>query len=79
MKLKKGFTEKGYEFYMDSSTNQQFIILDDEQFVKLSEVAVFEIWEKLSDGRTVVRFCTSWATLEEDVDALCKALCDTVK
>ena len=70
MKLKKGFTDKGYEFYMDSATNQQFIILDDVQFEKLSEVAVFEIWEKLADGRTVVRFCTSWATLEEDVDVL---------
>ena len=55
---------------MDSITNQQFIILDDAQFAKLSEVAVFEIWEKLADGRTVVRFCTSWATREEDVDAL---------
>ena len=70
MKLKKGFAEKGYEFYMDSSTNQQFIILDDAQFEKLEKISVFEIWEKLGDGRTVVRFCTSWATREEDVDAL---------
>lgn len=70
MKLKKGFADKGYEFYMDTVTNQQFIILDQAQFEALSKVAVFEIWEKLSDGRTVVRFCTSWATKEEDIDAL---------
>lgn len=70
MKLKKGFADKGYEFYMDTVTNQQFIILDQTQFEELSKVAVFEIWEKLLDGRTVVRFCTSWATKEEDIDAL---------
>lgn len=70
MKLKKGFQEKGYEFYMDTVTNQQFILLDDAQLEKMSKNAVFEIWEKLQDGRTVVRFCTSWATREEDIDAL---------
>ena len=70
MKLKKGFAEKGYEFAMDSSTNQQFIILDDEQYERLSKVSVFELWERRADGRSVVRFCTSWATREEDVDAL---------
>lgn len=70
MKLKKGFADKGYRFFMDTVTNQQFIVLDDAQLEKLSKVAVFEIWEKLEDGQTVVRFCTSWATREEDVDAL---------
>ena len=70
IKLKKGFAEKGYEFHMDTVTNQQFVILDDAQFEALSKVAVFEIWEKLEDGRTVVRFCTSWATKEADIDEL---------
>lgn len=70
MKLKKGFAEKGYEFYMDTVTNQQFILLNEDQFEALSKVAVFEVWEKLEDGRTVVRFCTSWATREEDIDEL---------
>lgn len=74
MKLKKGFTDKGYEFYMDTVTNQQFILLEPSQLETLSKTAVFEIWEKLSDGRTVVRFCTSWATREEDVDALLKMI-----
>ena len=30
----------------------------------------FNHWADLEDGRSVVRFCTSWATREEDVDAL---------
>ena len=51
-------------------TNQQFIVLDETQFEALSKIAVFELWERLEDGRSVVRFCTSWATREEDVDAL---------
>ncbi len=27
-------------------------------------------WEHLADGRTVVRLATSWASSDEDVDAL---------
>ena len=29
MLLKDGLKEKGYEFFMDSNTNQQFIIVED--------------------------------------------------
>ena len=70
MKIKKGFLEKGYTFYMDTVTNQQFVILDDAKIEELSDKVTFEFWEKLPDGRTVVRFATSWATKESDVDAL---------
>ena len=31
---------------------------------------VFSFWENLDVGRCVVRFATSWATKEEDIDAL---------
>ena len=55
---------------MDTVTNQQFVILDDAKIEELSDKVTFEFWEKLPDGRTVVRFATSWATKESDVDAL---------
>lgn len=74
MKLKKGFLEKGCELYLDSVTNQQFVILDENRRRELSEKVSFGFWEKLSDGRTVVRFATSWATMEEDVDQLLELL-----
>ena len=69
-KLKQGFEEKGYPFYFDSPTNQQFIILTDEQIKHLSENVSFGFWDALDDGRTVVRFATSWATQEKDIDEL---------
>lgn len=30
----------------------------------------FEIWEELEGGGAAVRFATSWATKQEDLDAL---------
>ena len=69
-KLKKALLEKGYPLYLDSPTNQQFVILTKEQKERLSRIATFGFWENLDDGRCVVRFATSWATKEEDIDAL---------
>ena len=73
MELKADFRDRGYPLYIDSPTNQQFVILTPEQMERLSKDAAFGVWEPLADGRTVVRFVTSWATKEEDVKAL-KAL-----
>ena len=70
MKLKAAFREKGYPLFADSPTNLQFPILTKEQEEKLRRYAAFETWEPLPDGRSAVRFVTSWATREEDVDAL---------
>lgn len=70
MKLKEGFLAKGYELFIDSPTNQQFVILDSESMERLGRVATFEVWEPLADGRTAVRFATDWATREADVDEL---------
>ena len=62
--------EHGYTFYLDTPTNQQFVVLDDSQLAALNGRVSYSFWEKLEDGRTVVRFASSWATLEEDVDEL---------
>lgn len=73
-KLKKLFLEKGYTFYMDSPTNQQFIILENQQMERLAKQVVFSFWETMDDTHTVVRFATSWATTQEDLDALAALL-----
>ena len=41
-----------------------------EQMEKLGQKYAYEIWERHEDGRDVVRFCTSWATKDENVQAL---------
>lgn len=68
--LKAIFREKGYKFFLNSPTNQQFIILDNDKMKELSEKVVFGFWETYSETQTVVRFATSWSTSKEDLEYL---------
>jgi threonine aldolase len=70
MKLKNAIKESGYAFYADVTTNQQLPIMPDTVLQQLSEKYSYSFWEKIDETHTAVRFCTSWATREEDVDAL---------
>lgn len=72
--LKKGLQEKGYKFYLNSPTNQQFIILENSKLEELSKYVRYGFWEKYDDSHTVIRFATSWATTKEDVEKLMKLL-----
>ncbi len=68
--LAQGLRAKGYELAVDSPTNQQFVIVDDELLAKMPDTVRYGFWERLEDGRTVIRFATSWHTTEKDVRAL---------
>ena len=70
LKLKQAFVEKGYKLHLDSPTNQQFVCLPNETIDRLMREATFELWGPRGETETVVRFVTSWATREEDVDKL---------
>ena len=74
MRLKALFLEKGYELYMDSPTNQQFVLLGPEVMARLEGKVAYEVWDKLPDGRAITRFATSWATTPEQIDALAALL-----
>lgn len=65
--LKKCFKDKGYSFYIDSPTNQQFIILDNDKMEELKKNVVFSFWENIDQNHTIVRFATSWATKKSDI------------
>ena len=73
-RLKQGFKEKGYPFLLESPTNQQFIILENNELERLQKDVVFSFWERYDENHTVVRFATSWATKEEDIESLMKLL-----
>ncbi|KLU62163.1 Low specificity L-threonine aldolase [Peptococcaceae bacterium CEB3] len=73
-KLKKGLVEKGYRLYFESPTNQQFVVLENEEMERLSKKVSFGFWESLDSNHTVVRFATSWATQENDIEELLKNL-----
>lgn len=70
MQLRDALSERGYRFYIDSPTNQQFVILEDKQIEALAHEVGFNIIEKTDDTHTVVRFATSWATTPEQVEEL---------
>ncbi len=69
-KIREALTQKGYPLYVASPTNQLFPILSDEQLADLSKHVAYSFWERLADGRTVIRLATSWATTDEAVKAL---------
>lgn len=69
-RLKSIFAKKGYRFFIDSPTNQQFIVLENSKMQELEKKVTFSFWEKYDDGHTVVRFATSWATSDQDLDEL---------
>ena len=74
MELKRMFASKGFEFYIDSPTNQQFPILAKEQIDALEGKVLYEVWDTLPDGRYITRFATSWATPRENVELLAQML-----
>lgn len=73
-KLKEILREKGCTFYLDSPTNQQFIVVENSKLQELGKKVTYSFWEKYDENHTVIRLATSWSTTEEDVEALREAL-----
>lgn len=67
--------EKGFQFYLKSPTNQQFVIVKNEELKRLTEAGIaYGFWEKYDNSHSVIRFATSWSTSQEDIDELRKIL-----
>ena len=74
LRIRDAFAEKGYEFLVESPSNQQFPILPNDVMESLSKDFLFSVWKKVDASHTAVRFCTSWATSENAVSALISAI-----
>ena len=73
-RLKKAFIKKNQPMFIPNTTNQVFVVLDNKLMDKLSKNFIFEFEDKIDKNHTCVRFCTSWATSDESIDALIAAL-----
>ena len=73
-RLKEILHAKGIPFYLESPTNQQFVILPNTEIERLRPQVGFDFWEAYDDSHTVVRFATSWATPEANLDRLAEIL-----
>ncbi len=71
-KLRDAIREAGYPFLVESRTNQIFPIMPDALLEKLRGNYSFSYERRMDETHSAIRFCTSWATQEEAVDALIK-------
>lgn len=69
-KLKQELINMGVRFSINSPSNQQFPILPDSVIEQLQKKYAFEYQGKADATHSVVRFCTCWATKEENVNQL---------
>lgn len=72
--IRRAMAENGYLPCFPSPTNQSFCIVSEQQRKELAERVDFSVWEQYDETHSIIRFATSWATLEEDVNALCRIL-----
>lgn len=68
--LRDVLREAGLAFYVESPTNQQFVILPNKKMHLLEQQVLFTHWMPYDDDSTVCRFVTSWATKPEDIQRL---------
>lgn len=73
-KLRDILAEAGCMFFMESQTNQQFIVIENSKMDTLAELVGYSFWDTYDADRTVIRFCTSWATTDEALVSLQEAL-----
>ena len=64
---KEALIKKGVKFYIESFTNQQFIVLSKEKYEEVSKQFELSYWGE-TNGEIIARFCTSWATSKETMD-----------
>ena len=76
MRIKNELKAKGYKFYNDSYTNQQFPIISKTKLDSIKDKVVLDDWRPYgNEGEMrLVRITTSWATTNEAVDTLLDVL-----
>ena len=77
--IRATLAELGVSHLVPGITNQIFPILSDKCLEQLAEEFCFTEMERVSPTHRAIRFCTSWATTQENVDKLCEALRRLVK
>jgi len=73
-KLRSAFEAKGYTYLVPNRTNQIFVVMPDAHLDKLGEDFGFAYQQRVDKTHSAVRFCTSWATTQENVDKLILAI-----
>ncbi|MFR6425864.1 MAG: threonine aldolase family protein [Oscillospiraceae bacterium] len=73
-RIAAALTDRNVPMYVPSPTNQIFPILSDAQIARLQEQVAFNTTARVDATHQAVRFVTSWATTDAQVDALLAVL-----
>ena len=73
-RIRAALQDAGFQLCYGSPTNQTFALVADADLERLGGIVTYDFWEKADADHTIVRFCTSWATRADDVDAFVAAL-----
>ena len=73
-RIATALTGRNVPMYVPSPTNQIFPILSDAQIARLQEQVAFYTTARVDAAHQAVRFVTSWATTDAQVDALLAVL-----
>ncbi|CUX47589.1 threonine aldolase family protein [Clostridium sp. C105KSO13] len=69
-KIRLACRKAGYLLLIENTTNQIFVVMPDSKLDKLREKYAFSYQQRIDESHSAVRFCTSWATMEENVQKL---------
>lgn len=72
--IRSTLKDLGYHLLVPGVTNQVFPILPDDILAKLRKKFSFTYQMRIDSEHSAVRFCTSWASTQDNVDALCDEL-----
>ncbi len=73
-KIRQTLAELNIPHLVPGITNQIFPIMSDRVLDELAKDFCFTEMERISPTHRAIRFCTSWATTDENVDKLCARL-----
>ena len=73
-KIRTALRERGYTLAFNAPSNQIFVTLDHDKLKELSAKVEMSFWAQADTSHTIMRFVTSWATTEEEVEDLISLL-----
>lgn len=76
LRLREIMRSAGYEVIIESPTNQQFFRLPNSVIDRLRQSVSFDYWGPRGEESSIVRFVTSWATTDADIDELKRLIPD---
>ena len=72
--IKAALKDAGLPLFGDYPTNQVFFVISHEKMEQLKKQAQYAYMERYDENSSVIRFCTSWSTREEDVKKCCEII-----